>query len=146
MWHDGLTEKQRRFVEAYSANGGNATRAAEAAGYKNPHPQGAQTLRNVTVRAALERLRSEATQSAIATREQRQAFWTRVMMGHERDAEGNPPRMADRLKAAELLGKSQADFVERRELSGEVDFRAKVVKVPAKKVAQIEKMARPNGG
>ena len=36
------------------------------------------------------------------------------------EAQGDePPRFADRLKASELLGKAQADFVERHELTGQ---------------------------
>jgi phage terminase small subunit len=105
-WYDGLTERQRRFCEAYSANGGNALGAAREAGYKRPHPQGALNIQNDTVKKALDLLRQEATSAAIATREERQSFWTTVL----RDAEED---MRNRLKASELLGKSQVDFIER---------------------------------
>jgi phage terminase small subunit len=105
-WHDGLTEKQRRFCEAYSANGGNALAAAREAGYKKPNPQGAENLAKPTIRDAIDRLRLSYTNSAIATREERQTFWTNML----RD-----PNVAerDRLRASELLGKSQADFIDR---------------------------------
>ena len=110
-WHDGLTEKQRRFCEAFSANGGNALDAARKAGYSKPHPQGAQNLQKATILRALESLRLEHTSSAIATREERQAFWTSVMRSRREE-------MKDRLRAAELLGKSHADFIDRHEHSG----------------------------
>jgi phage terminase small subunit len=105
-WHDGLTEKQRRFCEAYSANGGNALAAAREAGYKKPNPQGAENLAKPIIRDAIDRLRLSHTNSAIATREERQTFWTNML----RD-----PNVAerDRLRASELLGKSQADFIDR---------------------------------
>ena len=105
-WWDGLTERQRAFCEAYVENGGNAADAARKAGYKNPHPQGVQTLRLVTVRNALEKLRRSTTNAAIASREERQSFWSSVLRDQNID-------MKDRLKASDLLGKSQADFITR---------------------------------
>lgn len=107
-WHAGLTEKQRRFCEVYAENGGNALAAARAAGYKKPDPQGAENLGKPRIVAALEALREATTSKAIATREERQTFWTSILRGEMPDAE-----MKDRLKASELLGRSQADFIER---------------------------------
>lgn len=107
-WYEGLTQKQRRFCEEYAANGGNGTAAATVAGYSKPDVEAARTLRIVKVASALEALRLETTSAAIATREERQEFWTRVLRGDEPGVE-----MKDRLKASELLGKSQADFVDR---------------------------------
>ena len=115
-WHADLTEKQRRFCEAYSANGGNALAAARKAGYSQPEKQGSQLLGNSRITAALDVLRQEPTRAAIATREERQAFWTRVMCDQE--PEGPGLALKDRLKASELLGKSQADFLDRHEHSG----------------------------
>jgi len=116
-WHDGLTERQRRFCEAYAANGGNGVQAARSAGYSTPQEQASENLRKPKVVEALEALRHETTQAAIATREERQAFWTAVLRG-EVDDGGAPPPLKDRIRAAELLGKSQGDFLERKEVSG----------------------------
>jgi len=110
-WWEGLTEKQRRFCEYYSSNGGNQTRAASEAGYANPEPRAAELVRNSKIIAALEKMRSSKTKKHIATREERQNFWTEVLLSGEVE-------MKDRLKASELLGKSQADFVDRKEISG----------------------------
>ena len=55
--------------------------------------------------------RSSKIGKIIASRENRQAFWTSVLMGKELDR-GEPPKMSDRLKASELLGRSEADFTE----------------------------------
>jgi phage terminase small subunit len=49
-----LTEKQRAFLDAYITNGYNATEAAKASGYKQPHSQGPRLLDNVGIRAALD--------------------------------------------------------------------------------------------
>lgn len=110
-WWQGLTEKQRRFVEAFAANGGNGMDAARQAGYSRPKQEGARVLENAGIQAAIERLRLSQTNAAIATREERQAFWTALLRGEE------PCEYRDRLKASELLGKCQGDFLERRELS-----------------------------
>lgn len=121
-WHEGLTERRRVFVEAFAANGGNGTRAAETAGFKSPEVESCRLLKDARVLKAIETLREDTTNKAIATREQRQEFWTRVMLGEEgpidpETGKPTPHKMADRLKASELLGKSQADFLERVEHS-----------------------------
>jgi phage terminase small subunit len=111
-WHEGLTEKQRRFCEAYSANGGNALQAATSAGYRHPQAQSSKILENVVIRTALELLRKQTTSEAILTREQRQALWTKIALSED-------AKMSDRLKATELLGRSQADFTDNHRHQGE---------------------------
>ena len=111
VWWDGLTGKQRAFCEVYVANGGNATDAARQAGYGKPHVQCVVILGSISVQKAIEKLRASTTNAAIATREERQAFWSSVLRDQGED-------MKDRLKASDLLGKSQADFITRTEVSG----------------------------
>lgn len=109
----GLSERHRQFVEAFMANGGNATRAAITAGYskRTADRQASRLLRNAKVRGAIDaRAKSDP---AVWTREDRQRFWTSVASGTGRFATAP---LRDRLKASELLGKSQADFVERHEI------------------------------
>lgn len=111
---DKLTEKQRRFVEAYMGKAaGNGTEAARIAGYKGNtktlQSVATENLSKPVIAAAIqERVRKDP---GIAKRKDRQRFWTDVMNSPETE-------MKDRLKASELLGRSQRDFVERRELSG----------------------------
>lgn len=50
---EGLTPKQQAFVEAYLANGFNATAAARLLKYANPDRQGYRLLRNVEIAAAI---------------------------------------------------------------------------------------------
>jgi phage terminase small subunit len=107
-----LTLKQKRFVEAYlgEANG-NATEAAAIAGYEGERKSlrviGARNLKKPSVRLAIdERTKDDGS---IASREERQAFLTRVM----RTEHG---KMLDRLKAAELLCRMHGDFVERHKV------------------------------
>jgi len=104
-----LTAKQRRFVDAYA---GNATAAAIAAGYspKTAHSIGAENLRKPEIEKALKAREDKGMGAAIANRQQRQEFWTGVLRDKEQ-------AMRDRLKASELLGKSEGDFLERVDLA-----------------------------
>ena len=110
----GLTAKQQAFVEAYD---GNATQAALKAGYskKTAYSIGVENLKKPQIAAAIAERNAPASSARIATREERQAFWTGVM----RDP---AVEMKDRLRASELLGKSECDIAERVEVSGEMDI------------------------
>ena len=105
-----LSTKQKRFIEVFN---GNATEAAKTAGYseKNADKIGGQLMKNPRIVAAIRARENERNAEAIATREERQRFFTAIM----RD-EGQPTR--ERLRATELLGKSEGDFVERQEVTG----------------------------
>ena len=107
---DKLTTRQRRFVEAYT---GNATAAAIAAGYseKTAEVIGHENLRKPKILAEIKAREVVRCTPLIASRAERQQFWASVMPDKEQ-------QMRDRLKAAELLGKSEADFVERQEITG----------------------------
>lgn len=121
---DKLHPKQQKFVDAYD---GNAHQAALAAGYspKTAQVQASRLLTNVKVIAAIKAREEKPRSRRIATREDRQAFWTNVMNGNEKDIafkEGEKieidVQMKDRLKAAELLGRSEADFTDNTNISG----------------------------
>ena len=110
-----MTPKQRKFVEAYTDN---ATAAALAAGYspKTAYSQGQRLLKKVEIITAIKKRETKALKPLIATREERQKFWTQMMV--------NPDaKDMDKLRASELLGKSEGDFIERREVevSGRID-------------------------
>ena len=118
-----MTPKQRRFVELYN---GNATEAAIAAGYsrKTARSIGQRILTNVDISEAIKAREDKKLRSFIASREERQRLWTEIM---------NDPEMktSDRLRASELLGRSEGDFIERQavELSGSVNvFSAEIRK------------------
>jgi len=112
----GLTTKQQRFVDFYD---GNATDAARKAGYKGNanqlHAIGAQNLQKLTIKEAIDAREKKRNKKNIADREERQGFWTDVMNMND-----NTVQMRDRLKASELLGKSQADFTEKVKVDSEL--------------------------
>jgi len=104
-----LSEKQLRFIELWT---GNATETATLAGYSNAKDAGTRCLKNSEICRAIKEKRSKEIKPLIATRQDRQKFWTDVMMDAEED-------MKNRLKSSELLGKSEGDFLDRMQLSGD---------------------------
>ena len=56
-----------------------------------------------------------AADPAIKTRQQRQEFWSRMM-----DDVGQ--KASDRLKASELLKRSQGDFIEQQDVGADVTY------------------------
>lgn len=111
---DKLTLKQRKFIEVYDGNGTEAARVAGYTGDDNTLGVTAhELLRNPKISQAVNERVSKSLTKLIATREDRQKFWTDTM--HSSDLE-----MAYRLKASELLGRSQADFTLNIEHSGSI--------------------------
>jgi len=106
-----LTTKQQRFVDIYD---GNATDAARKAGYKgngNTLGQvGDENLKKPEIAKAIRARENQRNKKHIKTREERQEFWSEMMEASERDG--------DKLKASELLGRSEADFTEKLQHTG----------------------------
>jgi phage terminase small subunit len=97
------------------AAAGNATEAAKLAGYSatSARFQGSRLATKRNIRAAI-RARQKAD-PAVADRKQLQQLWTAVALGKGRYAKSS---LKDRLKASELLGKSQAVFIDKHEHTG----------------------------
>lgn len=99
-----LTVKQQRFVNFYDGNG---VAAARNAGYKGDDNTLAsvskENLRKPHIAAELKLRENKRNGKHIATRLERQIFWTKMMKA-EKDS--------DKLKASELLGRSYADFTD----------------------------------
>lgn len=119
-----LTPRQERFVAAYT---GDATAAAIAAGYSpgSARSAGGRLARDPRISAALASRQDAACRALVASRQERQAFWSQVMGDAEED-------MTVRLRASELLGRSEADFTEKHQHSGGVTI-AVVAPYPEKR-------------
>lgn len=106
-----LTVKQMRFAEVYTGNGVQAAREAGYNGSAATLSQSAiKNLANPRILEIIEAREGEYLADKVATREERQRFWSKVMM--------DPTiSMKDRLQASVLLGKSQADFIDRTEVA-----------------------------
>jgi len=109
-----LTTKQQRFVDFYE---GNATEACRKAGYKGSNHTLEQVayenLRKPYIISAIESRERLSKEKVIMDRESRQELWTMIALDKEE-------RTETRLRASELLGKSEGDFIDRHELSGNI--------------------------
>jgi phage terminase small subunit len=105
-----LTPKQKAFCEYYASNG-NATESARLAGYSEntAQVQGAENLSKPIIQEYIKELANPIENKRIASANEIKEFWTSVM---REDAE----KMADRLKASELLAKTGGMFIERVEI------------------------------
>lgn len=107
-----LTTREAAWVEAYTGNGVEACRIAGYRGNDNVLAvQASKLLRKPNVAAALAKRQAQRSAARIATRVERQEFWTDVLKDSVVD-------MHNRLKASELLGRSEADFVEKHQVTG----------------------------
>ena len=122
--HGELSMKQKAFVEAYNGNG---RETAIMVGYseKTADSIASRLLSMVKVKLAIDERVARENKDMVASRVERQELWTKMM----NDPEVRP---ADRLKASELLGRSEADFTDRKEI--EVDQRFKEVESQADQI------------
>lgn len=101
-----LTQRQRRFADLYLELG-NASEAAEQAGFKRSYAQGAK--RQPAVREYMDARLKEAQNKNIASADEVLTFLTDVMRGTY-DGEKPERNSSPRMKAAELLGKRLGIF------------------------------------
>lgn len=143
------------FIEAYE---GNTIEAMQIAGYEGTPQQlenrGSELLQLPAIQDAIKE-RSKyiaSTIRTIAAREERQAVWTSIMRNEDPHykpqynkegqiiPEDNIP-IATRLKAAELLGKSEGDFIDRVDIRASVsitDVISEAYSIPQEKLDAIE--------
>jgi phage terminase small subunit len=101
-----ISETDRTFLETYmaSGNGEEALRTAFPTGHSKSRYPGAIMRRPEMQAAMAERVAEMQDDPLIATRVERQRWWTAIM--RDPDAE-----LAIRIRASELLAKSQGDFI-----------------------------------
>ena len=118
-----LTEKERIFADEYIKTT-NATQSAIKAGYaeKSASSKGSQLLRKVKVRKYIDGVMEKRSKNTIATADEVLEYLTKVMNGEEKDAFGLDVSIADRTKAAELLGKRHMLFTEKVKLDAEIEI------------------------
>lgn len=113
-----LTLKQQRFADLYEGNGTEACRQAGYKGSDNVLAQQARTnLRNPQIVKVIKQRHIKASAGRIAHREERQRFWTAVMMDPDKTIQV-------RLKASEILGRSCGDFIAKIEHTQKLSFEA----------------------
>lgn len=118
-----LTEKERIFADEYIKTT-NATQSAIKAGYaeNSASVTGSKMLRKPKVRQYIDEVMSERSKNTIATADEVLEYLTKVMNGEEKDAFGLDVSVADRTKAAELLGKRHMLFTDKVKLDAEIEI------------------------
>jgi len=106
-----LTIKQQAFVDCYT---GSVKEAAKIAGLSFAYCRRMVTYGHI--QDAIRNRQAPNRAKHIATRAERQEFWTKIMNGKVSKTLSNN----DKMRASELLGKSELDFGERKVVEGEV--------------------------
>lgn len=136
-----LTEKERIFADEYIKTT-NATQSAIKAGYaeNSASVTGSKMLRKPKVRQYIDAVMNERSKNTIATADEVLEYLTGVMCGEEKDAFGLDVSVADRTKAAELLGKRHMLFTDKVKLDAEIEIdisdRMKQARVKSDEVQQ----------
>lgn len=136
-----LTEKERIFADEYIKTT-NATQSAIKAGYaeNSASVTGSKMLRKPKVRQYIDEVMNERSKNTIATADEVLEYLTKVMNGEEKDAFGLDASIADRTKAAELLGKRHMLFTDKVKLDAEIEIdisdRMKQARVKSDEVQQ----------
>ena len=111
----GLTSRQQRFCECFVACG-NATQAAKEAGYsgRTAYAQASRLLRNVKVDTRIRELQTAAAKRSEITTDR----VLQMLIDSYDDAKA-AKQHGPAVRAAELLGKHLAMFVDRQQISEE---------------------------
>jgi len=134
-----LTPKQKRFCDEYLIDL-NATQAAIRAGYseRTAKQMGTENLSKPAIKAYIEERMAEKEAELVASQDEVLQYLTSVMRGETRahvlgiGTDGasavfeKPPDEKERLKAAELLGKRYALFVDRQQMDGDITISVEV--------------------
>lgn len=131
--------KQRTFIEAFTSDESEELlMAVRTAGFSGNdtylRAMGRKMLNDLTVIKAITERDNyrESRNGVVATRLERQAFWTDLMRNDDKSAHpeydaNNLPKkinipLGSRIKASELLGRSETDFIEKVDVSGNISI------------------------
>lgn len=127
----GLTQKQRRFIDEYIISG-NATQAAIKAGYskKTAAVTATENLRKPNIKAEIDKRNAEIQSEKTADMTEVMEYLTSVMRGEQTESvatskgvfPGVEVSAKDRIKAAELIGKRNGAWTDKKELSGDLNI------------------------
>ena len=126
-----LTQKQRRFIDEYIISG-NATQAAIKAGYskKTAAVTATENLRNPNIKAEIEKRNAEIQSEKTADMTEVMEYLTSVMRGEQTESvatskgvfPGVEVSAKDRIKAAELIGKRNGAWTDKKEINGDLSI------------------------
>ncbi|UQS82597.1 terminase small subunit [Bombilactobacillus folatiphilus] len=126
-----LTAKQQRFADEYIKTG-NATQAALEAGYskKTAGVIANENLNKPYIKEYIDKQLNLIHSAKIADAKEIQEFLTSVLRGDETETVATAKGLfsnvelggKDRLKAAELLGKTKSMFTDRKQIDGDLNI------------------------
>lgn len=126
-----LTQKQRRFIDEYIISG-NATQAAIKAGYskRTARKIGQENLTKPDIKTEIARRNAEIQSEKTADMTEVIEYLTSVMRGEQTESvatakgvfSGVEVSAKDRIKAAELIGKRNGAWTDKKELSGDINI------------------------
>lgn len=128
-----LPPKHQAFAEYY-IQCGNKYEAAIKAGYSESYAkaQSYKLLDNVGIREYIDSIMNKASEKRIASAEDVLQYLTEVMLGKRKDRFGLDISIADRNRAAELLGKRHRLFTDKIEQDQNKSIKIEVKKVSDK--------------
>lgn len=109
-----LTLKQKMFCEHY-VKSGNATEAALKAGYKESFAKNRihTMMKDVGICGYIEELNKEVKNARIADITEIKEFWSNIVRNENH-------KMPDRIKASELIAKTEGAFIDKVEVKGDI--------------------------
>ncbi len=126
-----MTQKQRRFIDEYIISG-NATQAAIKAGYskKTARKIGQENLTKPDIKAAIEKRNAEIQSEKTADMTEVMEYLTSVMRGEQTESVATSKGVysnvevsaKDRIKAAELIGKRNGAWTDKKEINGDLSI------------------------
>lgn len=126
-----LTQKQRRFIDEYIISG-NATQAAIKAGYskKTARKIGQENLTKPDIKATIEKRNAEIQSEKTADMTEVMEYLTSVMRGEQTESVATSKGVysnvevsaKDRIKAAELIGKRNGAWTDKKEINGDLSI------------------------
>ena len=123
MPRGALTPKQIKFSELV-ADGMDELEAAVQAGYlpKFKHQTLAKLKCNERINERIDLLKNETAEelTKIASRDEREVFWTKMMMDPKNSG-------SIRLEASKLLGKAQGDFIDLKQIDTNIKTKPVIV-------------------
>lgn len=128
-----LTQKQRRFIDEYIISG-NATQAYLKAGYKVSESvarrNASRLLTNADIKAAIKKRNAEIQSEKTADMTEVMEYLTSVMRGEQTESVATSKGVysnvevsaKDRIKAAELIGKRNGAWTDKKKINGDLSI------------------------
>jgi phage terminase small subunit len=125
-----MTDKQKAFCDYYIETL-NATEAAKRAGYsqKTAYSTGSENLKKPEILAYIQHQLKIIEDNRIAGAAEVLQYLTKVMRGQEKDQFDLDAPLTERTRAAELLGKRHALWVDKKEIKTNIETTSKLDKI-----------------